>query len=174
MIVLLAGLPGVGKSTAAARLAGPLEAVIVDRDDIKERVIPHRYLTHSSLQTRFAGDVAFKVVEAILSENSSPKILVDGHTFSRTTDIERYRSLCVRFEASLFVVLCTAQEDVIRHRIIADHVGIAKERTWEKYLEVRTRFEPIPGNVIHLDLSDDDPDFSPVVRTILDDQERYE
>lgn len=153
MIVLLAGLPGVGKSTLAAPLGRAIDAVVVDRDDIKASVIPRRYLTHSSAQVALATKVSAQLCETVLSENPEARLIVDGHTFSRGADIDRYRRITNAAAMRLVIVHCIAPESVVAARIASDADGVAKDRTWAKYVHVRDRFEPLEGDVLTVSLT---------------------
>lgn len=153
LLVLLAGLPGVGKSTLAGPLAERLGAAVLDRDHVKEATIPAEYRTHSPSQVRLAAQMCADVCGTILAEHPTARLVIDGHTFSRREDLARYRQIADRHGAQMLVVECTADPAVVADRIAGDTDGLAKQRDWSKYLEVRERYEAPEGDVVTVDLS---------------------
>lgn len=164
LVVLLVGLPGVGKSTLAGPLADALAAGVVDRDRLKAAAVPQPYLTHSAVQVRLASRLCLMTGEATLAEHPDARLIIDGHSFARSADRDRWTELARRHGIRCLSVWCRADADVVRTRIESDANGLAKDRGWEKYLAVRDRFEPPQGDTLSVDLTEGP---GPAVRSIV-------
>lgn len=60
MIIAMAGLPGVGKSTLARALAARLDAVVLDKDRIRASLFPPSHVDYSRDQDDFCIDVMYR------------------------------------------------------------------------------------------------------------------
>jgi predicted kinase len=91
--------------------------------------------------------VMVQVAEYVLGRDSSRYIVLDGRTFSRGYQLEVWRQLAARLGVPLKVVECVCGEETARRRLerdVAEKRHVATNRTYEMYLAVRSRFEPIP------------------------------
>lgn len=154
-VVLLIGLPAVGKSTLSALLTKRLDASIIDRDEMARRIYPQAYFKWTRPQMKTAGDVCAEVAETVLAENPDARLIIDGFTFSRKVDIDSFVDPAERLGVRVCRVLCVADEDVVRARIEADEEGLRKRRDWTMYTSVRDRFEPLEKVDLKVDLTRD-------------------
>lgn len=155
VLILLIGLPAVGKTTLAKLLAGELGAGIIDRDVIGRSVFPSRYFTLSAAQVTCAGAICVEVARTIMAERDDARIIIDGFTFSRKSDIDMFVSVAEQTRYRLYLIECVADEAVVKKRIEADEEGLNKQRDWNKYVTVRDRFEPLDHVDLTVDLTDD-------------------
>jgi predicted kinase len=154
-IILLIGLPAVGKSTLSGRLACALDATVVDRDKMARAIFPGVYFTWSRSQMKTAGEICAEVAETVASEHPDARLIIDGFTFSRKSDIDRFVRVANEVGIRLVRIHCVADEEVVRARIEADEEGLNKRRDWHMYASVRDRFERLEAVDLTLDLTSD-------------------
>lgn len=155
LLVLLIGLPAVGKSTLSRGLSATLDASVIDRDEMARSIYPERYMIWTRPQMKVAGDVCTQVAEQVLTEQPGARLIVDGFTFSRKSDIDAFVGVGERTGTRVIRVHCVADESVIRKRIEGDGEGLEKRRDWTMYTRVRDRFEPLEKVDIEVDLTSD-------------------
>lgn len=155
VIVLLIGLPAVGKSTLSTPLQKALGASVLDRDDMAKSIFPASYFLWTRPQMKRAGEVCAEVAETVLTEQPGARLIIDGFTFSRASDIEMFVEVGRRTGTRVVQVHCVADEDVVRARIEADSDGLSKRRDWSMYTSVRDRFEPLKNVDLTVDLTSD-------------------
>ena len=89
MIVIMAGLPGTGKSTLAQALALRLPGAVLDKDAIRASLFEPPYIEYSLSQDDFCGEVMLQTAAYLLSKHAELKVLLDGRTFSRRYQPDR-------------------------------------------------------------------------------------
>jgi adenylylsulfate kinase len=146
MIVAMAGLPATGKSAIACCLADELPAVILDKDAIRAALFPPSEIEYSLRQDDFCMRVMMSVAEYVLSRDREKHIILDGRTFSRHYQLEEWKGLADELDVSLEVIECICADETARRRLardVAEGRHVATNRTYEMYLSVKARFEPI-------------------------------
>lgn len=156
-VLLLAGLPGVGKSRLALGLAPHLGAVILNRDSIRDCIFPARFLDYSPDQNEVATRVMLLVLEYLLARTSAGSIIIEGKPFSRASEIDVVRQ-CVRDGGgSLTILHCVAEPSVIDRRLVEDISrdprNVDAQRNPEKAAEIRKIFEAIECPHLEIDTS---------------------
>ena len=156
VLILLIGLPAVGKSSLTRRIVPALGASVIDRDDMAKAIFPDQYFLWTRPQMKSAGEVCAKVAETVLTEQPGARLIIDGFTFSRASDIEMFAEVGRRTGTRVIRVHCFADEDVVRRRIEKDSNGLSKRRDWSMYTSVRDRFEPLEKVDVAVDLTIDE------------------
>jgi len=147
-VLLLAGLPGVGKTTLARALAARTGAHVLNRDAMRDALFPEPYLDYTPRQNQIGTEAMLAVLAYLLDVHRPPLLIIDGKPFSRASEIEEVRSLVAAHHAELDVVLCRAPLDVVAARLaagLADPVNVRADRTPEKAARIAMSFEPIAG-----------------------------
>lgn len=158
MYVLLAGLPGTGKSTLAAALARRLsglrlEAVILNKDDVRAALFPGVATDYSEEQ----NDLCFEAMLAAagyLRGKSTSFIFFDGRTFSNAAQIEPVIAAAEAGGSRWCILHLICPDEVIERRLTtsaATHP--AANRTFALYLDLQTRFEAIQRSHLTIDAS---------------------
>ena len=157
MIVLMAGLPGTGKSTLAHALASRLGASVLGKDEIRLALFSEQRVEYSTAQDDFVMQVMLEAAGWMLRRDPARVVILDGRTFSRRYQIDRVLEVAAELHQPWVILECVCSHETARSRIelqarAGDHV--ARNRTFDLYLDVRARFEPIlhPRTLIDTDL----------------------
>jgi predicted kinase len=153
MLILMAGLPGTGKSTLSRPLAAELGGTVIDKDQVRASLFSPTDIEYSTPQDDFCMAVMLKVAGYIFRKDPSRLIFLDGRTFSRTYQLKRATGFAAAIGQSWRILECTCSEDSARRRLSDDPNHLAANRGFDLYLKVKARFEEItfPKTVINTD-----------------------
>jgi predicted kinase len=155
MIVLMAGLPGTGKSTLTRVLADRTHSAILSKDEIRAAFFSPNDIEYSVQQDDFVMEAMLDAARYLLQSDRNRKVFLDGRTFSHRYQIDRVLKLAGELNQPWVILECVCSDESARQRLDrdVDSSHPAKNRTFALYLEVKTRFEPItyPKTVIDTD-----------------------
>ena len=145
MIILMAGLPGTGKTTLALKLAHHTEGALLSKDEIRAALFSPEDLEYSVEQDDFVMELMLEAAGFLLQKVPARKIFLDGRTFSRRYQIDRVLQFAGKLAQPWTIIECTCSEESARRRLDLepDPAHPAHNRTFALYLEVKARFEPI-------------------------------
>ncbi len=141
MIVMMAGLPGTGKSTLARALAEGLEGRMLDKDVVRAALFEPGFVEYSVEQDDFCMEILLEAAGYLLKKHSGLHVILDGRTFSKRYQRERVVEFCARAGTTWAVVECVCSEETALRRLGEAH--LAKNRTAELYREIRDGWETI-------------------------------
>lgn len=156
IVILLVGLPGVGKTTLARQLAPMIGAVVLNRDEMRDAIFPEEFLDYSREQNQVGTDALFGVLGYLLARPRPPFIIVDGKPFSRRSEVEHAKAVVEQADARLRIFHCVAPSEVVARRLrdgLADPKNVRAERHPEKAARIRGEFEPIDQPHFTIDTS---------------------
>jgi len=158
MVILVAGLPGSGKSFFAERLAGRLGAAYFSSDRVRHDI---QATGKYSYEDKLAIYDQLKNYTAAAIENGK-HVVVDA-TFFHHSLRELFIRLTDSYGVSLKVIEVVADEELIRRRLAADRAF--SEADFIVYEKVRNDFEEI--TMPHLTLSSTDTNIELMLKTAL-------
>jgi predicted kinase len=160
-LVMLAGLPGTGKSTLARRLAEALPAVIIESDRVRQTLFdPPGYGAEESRRVHL-------VCHILMGWYLRHYYHV---VYDATNLYEYHRQLVYRLAersgARLVVAEVTASQEVVRQRLAPRRREPSSppsqenysDADWDVYVTMRRRAEPIQRQHLRLDTSQGDLD----------------
>ena len=143
MIILMAGLPGTGKSTVARALAQKTAGCVLSKDEIRAALFAPEDIEYSTAQDDFCMEVMLQGARFLLEKNPQRKVFLDGRTFSRRYQIDRVLAFAGEIAQPWTILECTCSEESAHRRLELDASHPARNRTVSLYLEVKAHFEPI-------------------------------
>jgi predicted kinase len=158
MIVVIAGLPGTGKSPVARALAQRLAGAVLDKDIIRTALFAPAHVEYSGRQDDFCQEIMLQAAAYVLEKNLSSCVFLDGRTFSRRYQRERVFDFCRQLGTRWTILECICREQTALGRLEKAATGQnhpAINRTPDLYHQIRRAWEPIddPKLVIDTDAS---------------------
>jgi predicted kinase len=156
MIVIMAGLPGTGKSTLARALAQRLPGMVLDKDAIRAALFQPPHVEYSLAQDDFCQEIMLQTAGYLLTKDGELHVLLDGRTFSRRYQRTRVIEFCSQVGVTWATLECVCAEQTALGRLAesaAANTHLAANRTPELHREIRKAWEPIdqPKLVIDTD-----------------------
>lgn len=141
----MAGLPGTGKTTLARSLATKLSGAVLSKDQIRHAVFAPEDVEYSAAQDDLCVKIMLNAAAFLFKRNSKRYVFLDGRPFSRSYQVDHVVQFAKSVDQPWRIVECICSEKSAERRLSSnaqlDHP--AGNRTFELYLEVKSRFEPI-------------------------------
>lgn len=153
MLILMAGLPGSGKSALSRALAAELGGTVLDKDEVRAALFLPGDIEYSTEQDDFCMGIMLKVAGYIFRKDPLRRIFLDGRTFSRRYQLARATGFAEAISQPWRILECVCRQETARGRLEADRAHLAGNRGFDLYQEVKARFDEItlPKTVINTD-----------------------
>jgi predicted kinase len=147
MLIAMAGLPGTGKSSLAARLAGELGAVVLSKDALRSVLFPGPVLDYSREQDDICMTAIGNAAAHIRKTFPAQALILDGRTFLRAYQVNNLLDLANSLAEVPVLIECRCADETARQRLTMDLTEgrhPAGNRTFALYLALQAAAEPIP------------------------------
>lgn len=156
MYVLMAGLPGTGKSTLARELRSRMGGVVLDKDVIRAALFPDGTTDYSAEQNDLCVDAMLSAAAYLAERGTTPFVFLDGRTFSRRAQIDRVLAAAKEAGAEWRILHLSCADEVAEARLAgSDDHNPARNRNAALYRRLKETFEPIPYPTLQLDTAAD-------------------
>lgn len=143
MLILMAGLPGTGKTTLSHALAAELGGTVISKDEIRAALFAPPDIEYSTEQDEFVMRIMLKTAGYLLRKDPKRLVFLDGRTFSRAYQIKRATGYAEAIGQPWRILECVCSEESACRRLEGDRSHVAANRDFNLYLEVKARFEEI-------------------------------
>jgi len=147
MIIIMAGLPGTGKSALCRALVKQFGGVVLDKDIIRAALFPPELIEYSAAQDDFCQSLMIASAGYLLARDPHTVIFFDGRTFSRRYQIDAVIESAQKLGSAFRTIECTCSEETARQRLEHDQAAghhPAANRSFDLYQRLKATFEPIP------------------------------
>ncbi len=153
MIIVMAGLPGTGKSTLGRELSLRLSATVLSKDEIRHALFEPRDVEYSTEQDDFCMEVMLQTAAYVLRKYPDRIVILDGRTFSRRYQVERVVEVATQLSQAWHIFECVCREETARDRLARPQGHVATNRDFELYRRVSDHRQEItfPKTVIDTD-----------------------
>src|SRR5579862_1837182 len=142
--VILAGLPGTGKSTLARAVSARLGGVILDKDRVREALFPGEMTDYTREQDDLCVRAMLEAASYLTAHRRIGYVFIDGRTFSHKEQIDEVIGAADRAGAAWRILHVTCSDVVAEARLSRrDPEHPAKNRDVVLYRRVKASFEVI-------------------------------
>lgn len=123
MIIAMAGLPGVGKTTLARALAPHLDAVVLDKDRVRLGIFGPSHVDYTDEQDDFCVDLMYRATAWLRLRDPIPSVILDGCTYTRADQVITLRRVALELGEPLQIIECTCDDAIALARIESDRAA---------------------------------------------------
>lgn len=118
----------------------------MSKDDIRSAIFQPAEIEYSSRQDDLCLQIMLEIAGHLLSGQPARSIFLDGRPFSRRYQIENVLTVAQSLHQPWRILECVCSEETARRRLQSDaetDAHPARNRDYQLYLEVKSRFESI-------------------------------
>jgi predicted kinase len=150
--VILAGLPATGKSTLARALASRLDAVILDKDGIRQAIFGDAFTDHTREQDDVVVRAMIESAKYLTEHKRAEFILFDGRTFSKAEQIDEVLKAANGTGAASRILNLRCSDQAAGGRLQQEGARHpARNRDLALYRQLQQASQPIPYAKLDID-----------------------
>lgn len=139
----MAGLPASGKSAIARELKLVLNAVLLDKDQVRASLFSD-YVDYSRAQDDLCVSIMYDIAHYHLEHRGDTPVVLDGRTYSRGYQVEAVKHAADRAATTLCFIECVCSPATAKERLERDRgVHLAADRDYKLYQKSYAASEPI-------------------------------
>lgn len=146
MLIVMAGLPGSGKSTIAARLEQEIGAAVLDKDRVRAALFAPGVLDYSDAQDDLCMVAIYRAAVLILGADPRRVVVIDGRTFLRPGQVRGLMEAVASLGEAPRFIECVCDAAVARERLERDLARgghPAGNRTFALHQALKAAAEPL-------------------------------
>lgn len=147
MIIIICGLPGIGKSTLARELAPLLSAIVLSTDQIRKELIP--YPTYSRKERQLIFNIMILLAKYL--HQSDINCILDA-TFNKKYSRDIIKKDLKLSDNEFQIIECKCPEEIILSRL-ASRTKDYSDADISVYYKMKKIYEPVIGRHITADTS---------------------
>ncbi len=152
MLIVMAGLPGTGKTAIARMLAKELDGVVISKDAVRAVAFPPPVLDYSSEQNDLCMEMVYQATGYILRSWPEKSVVIDGRTYSRKRQVERAVEVADGLHLVPFFIECRCSDAVAHQRLEgAAPNRAAADRSFSRYLALKAKADAFSVERLKLD-----------------------
>uniref|UniRef100_UPI003F498966 AAA family ATPase n=1 Tax=Nonomuraea sp. CA-252377 TaxID=3240003 RepID=UPI003F498966 len=147
MIVCLAGLPATGKTTLAHALAPRLDALVLDKDPLRQALFGPRHITYTAEQDDLCMELLLQAARFALQWPLTGCVIITGRTFLRRSQLDQVAAFAAACHQPLHVIECVCTAATAHQRLeddLAAGAHPAGNRDLDLYQRLAAEAEPVP------------------------------
>lgn len=153
--VLMAGLPGAGKTTLARALAERLRGAVLNKDEVRAALFPGSLTDYTREQDDLAMAAIYQAAAYLARHGRAPFLFLDGRTYSRREQVEQAIAAAEAAGCRWRILHLVCADEVARQRL--ERGGhVAANRDYALYLRLKRSFEPLERPALEVDTSEPD------------------
>lgn len=155
MIIAVAGLPGVGKTTLADQLVRHIPgALLLSKDRVRHALFGSEHTTYTRDQDDHCVQLLFATAAWQWLRTPEATVILDGRTWLRPGQLQDLRAFATAYRQHLVLLECVCPADIARARLADDHQRgrhPADNRTPMLHQSLAATAVPITGPKLVLD-----------------------
>ena len=152
--VIMAGLPGTGKTALGEVLSQRLGGIVLSKDRVRAVLFPPGAIDYSDAQDDFCMSVVLQAAQRIAVAHKVPFIFLDGRTFSCRQQVQQAVEAAATARARMDILHLHCPDALALERIQrGSNTHPAANRDAALYSQVQSHFEPLTLPKLDVDTS---------------------
>ena len=144
MLIVMAGLPGTGKSVLVREVLRTAPGICLDKDVVRPALFPLSELDYTPQQDDVCIEAVLLAAAYLFRKDPARLIFLDGRPFARRHQRQRVLDWAAQLPVPSLMVECACPEETARERLERDYgEHPARNRGFALYESLKAHWEPI-------------------------------